>query len=243
MSYNYFAKVYDDLTENIDYKVRSEYISGLFADYGVGACSTLLDLACGTGTFSKLFADKGFEVTGVDLSTDMLEIASNKTDGKVLLINANMQDFVLQNPVDACICCLDSINHLNGIDEVKKTFENVRNSLKEKGIFIFDVNTVYKHNCILADNTFVFDEEEYFLSWDNELLEENKVRMLIDIFALQDNGDYKRYSEEFTETAYEIEELKDALSPYFNVLKVLDDLSDLTPNETSERVYFVCERI
>ena len=243
MSYNYFAKVYDDLTENVDYKVRSDYISDLFADCGVKNGASLLDLACGTGSFSKHFADKGFEVTGIDLSPEMLEIASFKTQGKVLLLNAEMQNFVLQSPVDACICCLDSVNHLESIDDVKKTFENVYNSLKEKGIFIFDVNTVYKHNFILADNTFVFDEENYFLSWDNELEDDNRVRMFLDIFVLQGNGDYKRYSEEFTETAYDTDTLKSALQPYFRVLNVFDDLSCLPPTDTSERVYFVCERI
>lgn len=243
MSYNYFARVYDGLTENIDYKARSEYISGLFAGYGILPGASVLDLACGTGTFSKLFSDMGFNVTGIDLSTEMLEIASFKTDGKVQLINAGMQDFRLTNPVDGCICCLDSVNHLDSFEDVSKTFENVYYSMKSGGIFVFDVNTVYKHNYVLADNAFVFDEEDYFLSWDNELLGDNKVRMLIDIFVLQENGNYKRYSEEFCETAYELEFIKTALAPYFKVHKVLDDLSYTAPSEKSERVYFVCERI
>lgn len=243
MSYNYFAKVYDDLTENINYKVRSDYISDLFADYNIKRGATLLDLACGTGTFSKLFCDKGFDVIGIDLSSEMLEIASFKCNGKVPLIKAKMQEFSLAVPVDACICCLDSVNHLECLEDVKSTFKNIYDSMKSGGVFIFDVNTVYKHNYVLADNTFVFDEDEYFLSWDNELLADNKVRMLLDIFALQDNGSYKRYSEEFIETAYETEVLLEALAPYFKNVKIYDDLTKNPPDEKSERIYFVCERI
>lgn len=243
MSYNYFAKVYDDLTENIDYKVRSDYISGFFADFNISPGDTLLDLACGTGTFSKLLSDKGFSVTGVDISEDMLSIAALKTNGAVSLIKADMLDFSLAEPVDACICCLDSINHLDNIEQVCAVFKNVHGSLKSGGAFIFDVNTVYKHNKILGNNTFVFDEEKYFLSWDNELLDNNKVRMLIDIFALQSDGSYERYSEEFCETAFEIDELKSSLAPYFKVINVFDDLSRNMPDENSERVYFICERI
>ncbi len=243
MSYNYFSRVYDDLTENIDYQVRSDYISGLFADRGIKSGASILDLACGTGTFSKLFFDKGFKVIGIDASSEMLEIAAFKTNGNVPLIRAKMQDFSLAESLDACICCLDSINHLNNIDDVKITFFNIHQSLKVGGIFIFDVNTVYKHNYILADYTFIFDEDKYFLSWDNELENENKVRMIIDIFALQENGEYKRYSEEFYETAFEIDELKKALSEYFKVLYVYDDLSRNDPKSDSERIYFVCERI
>ena len=63
---------------------------------------------------------------------------------------------------------LDSINHLNNKSDVQSTFENVYNSLKYNGLFIFDANTVYKHNNVLPDNTFVFDEEDYYLVWDNE---------------------------------------------------------------------------
>ena len=113
--------------------------------------------------------------------------------------------------------------------------------MAENGIFIFDVNTVYKHNAVLADNTFVFDKENYFLCWDNELLEDNRVRILLDLFVF--NGkNYDRFSEEFTETAYSTEELCSALKPYFDVLGIYDDLTRNLSESKSERLYFVCRR-
>lgn len=241
MSYNYFADIYDDLTENVNYKVRSDYISGFFNELKVKNGALVLDLACGTGSMAAELLKKGYSVIGIDASSEMLSAADFKTKGKMTLINAKMQEFSLSEPADACICCLDSINHLESIDEVIKTFENVYNSLKENGVFIFDVNTVYKHNCVLADNTFVFDEENYFLSWDNELQDENKVRIMLDIFFKEGNH-YNRFSEDFSETAYELDLLKASLLPYFSVLGVFDELTREMPQNDSERVYFVCKR-
>ena len=80
----------------------------------------------------------------------------------------------------------------------RKCFDCVYNSLDNGGVFVFDVNTVYKHQCILADNTFVFDEEDFFLSWDNEYLGDNTVRILLDFFVFNGSS-YDRYSEEFNE--------------------------------------------
>lgn len=240
-SYNHFAEFYDDLTENVEYKVRSEYISGFFNEYGLNSNAKILDLACGTGSFASELLNMGYLVEGIDASSEMLSIADNKLNGNVKLINAKMQDFVLSESVDAVICMLDSINHLEKVSDVEKCFECVYNVLNSKGLFIFDVNTIYKHNFVLADNTFVFDTENYFLSWDNELLENNAVRILIDIF--QFNGqNYDRFSEEFIETAYEKETLIKLLEPYFNILGIYDELSREKPQINSERLYFVCER-
>ncbi len=240
-SYNYFAEIYDDLTFNVDYKVRSDYISGFFNEYGLAKNSYIIDLACGTGSMSLELIKKGYKIVGIDASEQMLSVADSKLNGKAELINAEMQNFILADKADAAVCLLDSINHLENISVVENCFKCVYNSLREKGLFIFDVNTIYKHNKILADNTFVFDEENYFLSWDNELLQDNKVRILLDIFFYNGKS-YDRYSEEFTETAYSIDSLLCALKPYFNVLGIFDELTRNKPNSSSERLYFVCER-
>lgn len=238
-SYNKFADFYDTLTENVDYKVRSDYISNFFSKYGNGGVN-LLDLACGTGAFSKEFLDRGYTVTGLDLSCDMLTVADSKCGGKVNFIQGDMTDYQFINKFDYCISMLDSINHLNNIIDVEKCFNCVYDCLSPGGLFIFDVNTVYKHKNILADNAFVFDEEDFFLSWDNELLEDNIVRILLDIFVF--NGkNYDRYSEEFFERAYEIDELISKVHK-FEILGIYDELTLDVPNKKSERVYFVLKR-
>lgn len=238
-SYNTFAKFYDGLTENVEYKKRTDYISSFFKRYA-DKCDTVLDLACGTGSVSKYLVDLGYSVIGLDLSDEMLTVASSKQIKNAVFMKGDMTDFELPNKVDYCVCSLDSINHLKDISEVKKCFDCVYNSLKGGGVFVFDVNTVYKHKEVLGDNTFVFDEEDFFLSWDNEYLGDNTVRILLDFFVF--NGEnYDRFSEEFNEKAYSVNELKSVLNN-FNIIGIYDELTLDTVKDNSERIYFVLKK-
>jgi len=240
-SYETFAVFYDSLTENVDYKVRNNYISNFFSRYGNGG-KIVLDLACGTGTSAKLLAEQGYCVTGIDLSADMLTVAENKCPD-IEFIRADMTDFSLSQKVDYCICTLDALNHLTSINDVLACAKCVYNALNDDGLFIFDVNTPYKHKHILAEHTFVFDEEDYFLSWDNSYIGDNIVDIFLDFFIF--NGkNYDRYSENFKEKAYTVEELKQVLNNAdFEIMRIYDDLTENPPNDKSERLYFVCKKV
>jgi ubiquinone/menaquinone biosynthesis C-methylase UbiE len=241
-SYNVFAKYYDFLTQNIDYDAGSSFISGIFKDNNI---KSVLDLACGTGIISEKLIDCGFDIIGIDMSSDMLteaEIRLNSYKGRYSLINAKMQDFKLTESVDGVICCLDSINHLTDEKDVLKTFNNVFDSLNIGGIFIFDVNSVYKHQTALNNKAYVFDEEDFFLSWDNELLDDNIVRIMLDFFVF--NGEsYDRYSEEFFERAYSEASLSNMLkNAGFSEVRIYGETDFSEPNDESERLYFVCKK-
>ena len=220
MSYNTFAKFYDKLTENVEYKKRADYISSFFRRYA-DKCDTVLDLACGTGSVSKYLSDLGYNVIGLDLSDEMLTVASSKQIKNAMFIKGDMTDFELPHKVDCCVCSLDSINHLKDIVEVKKCFDCVYNSLNDGGVF-------------------VFDEEDFFLSWDNEYLGDNTVRILLDFFVY--NGkNYDRFSEEFNEKAYSVNELKSVLNN-FNIIGIYDELNLDDIKDDSERIYFVLKK-
>lgn len=244
-SYQTFAYLYDELTQNVEYEKRCDYIISFFEKNNIKS-GTVLDLACGTGSMSIPLIESGYNIIGIDCSEDMLEIASERLSNKsnnFSLLKAKMQNFKLSKKIDACICCLDSINHLNNKSDVQSTFENVYNSLKYNGLFIFDANTVYKHNNVLADNTFVFDEEDYYIVWDNEKIDDRTVRILLDMF-LYNGSSYNRFSEEFCETSYTVEELSQMLkNSGFKNIKVYDELSLDKPKENSERIYFVCKKV
>lgn len=244
-SYCEFSAVYDELTQNVDYPKRFEYINHFLIENNI-TNGTILDLACGTGSMSIELIKNGFDVIGIDLSENMLEIASNRLleyGDNFSLLKGNMTEYRLENSVKACICSLDSINHLNDINDVEKTFCNVYNSLDENGVFVFDVNTTYKHNEILANNTFVFDEEDFYLVWDNEFVSDRVVRILLDMFVWNGKS-YDRFSESFEETAYSIDELLDALCRAgFSDISVYDELTLNPPREKSERLYFICKKV
>lgn len=240
-SYNSFAQFYDSLTENVDYKVRSEYISNFFSRYSAGN-STVLDLACGTGSVSAYLAEKGYNVIGIDLSDEMLTVAAGKGIDNLLLIKGDMTDFELTEKVDNCICSLDAINHLIDFNDVIRCFECVYKSLNDGGVFVFDVNTPYKHRQVLFDNTFVYDEEEFFLAWDNNYHENDIVEIFLDFFVF--NGkNYDRFSENIKERAYKTDDLKESLIyTGFEIIGVYHELTEEEPREDSERIYFVCRK-
>ncbi len=240
-SYNAFAQFYDTLTDNVDYKVRSEYISDFFSRCGVNG-GEALDLACGTGSVSAFLAKSGFNVTGLDLSDEMLTVAASKNIENATFIKGDMTDFELPYSVDCCVCSLDAINHLIDFNDVIKCFNCVNKSLKDGGVFVFDVNTQYKHREVLFDNAFVYDEDDFFLAWDNEYEDDDIVKIYLDFFVF--NGkNYDRFSEVVTERAYSIDLIKEALvNTGFEFIGVYDELTENPPREDSERIYFVCRK-
>lgn len=239
-SYNEFAMLYDQLTENVNYEARSEFISSFLIAKGIDK-GNLLDLACGTGSFANEFVKLGYDVTGVDYSEDMLTVAHNKLNGDAILVKASMTEFSNENFYDAIICMLDSINHLESENSVQEAFDRAYENLKDGGVFIFDVNTIYKHQKVLGNNTFIYDEDDYYLVWDNELVNDKTVRILLDMFFF--NGEsYDRYSEEWEEIAYKNEELISMLnkSGFKNVEAVVSPFDE--NNDEPERIYYICEK-
>lgn len=241
MSYNVFAEFYDSLTENVGYKERADYIQKLIETFGKKS-GTVLDLACGTGSLTLELYRRGFDIFGADASVDMLCEAQGKCgeDEHVLFVCQKMQELELAEKIDTCICTLDSLNHLVNPEDVKETFKRVSSSLSEGGLFIFDVNSVYKHRKVLGNSCFIFDTDEVFCSWQNELDEEtNTVDIILDFFIPDENGLYFRETEEFSERAYGNEVLTEWLNEAgFEILAIYDDLSLEPPKPDSERKVF-----
>ncbi|MGN1417722.1 MAG: class I SAM-dependent DNA methyltransferase, partial [Acutalibacteraceae bacterium] len=209
--YGDFAFYYDTLTDNVDYEKMSSYIHGLLTENGIGE-GILLDLACGTGTLSMLLAKKGYEIVGVDASENMLSLAQQKKfecGADAVFLCQKMQELDLFGTVDAAVCTLDSINHVTEESAIREIFRRVSLFMNDQGIFIFDVNTPYKHESILSDNTFVYDMENVFCVWQNTYNEKDRsVRVSLDIFEKDDDDDvYYRRSEEFSERSYELEKI------------------------------------
>ena len=247
-SYGSFAYFYDNLTDNVDYEKRCEYMRGLLAENGVGE-GILLDLACGTGTVSLLMSDMGYDVIGVDASEDMLSVAQEKkmeSGADVIFLCQRMEELDLFGTINACVSTLDSINHVTDAETVKEIFRRVSLFMEDKGIFIFDVNTPYKHKKILGDNTFVYDTDEVYCVWQNSTDENLVTTVNLDIFEKDEDDEetYYRYSEEFSERAYELDDIKSWLEECkFEVTAVYEEMTREAVGDKTQRAVFVARKI
>lgn len=240
-SYNSFARFYDGLMEDADYKKRCEYILQLAKRHNHDMGITL-DLACGTGSLTRELAKSGIDVYGIDASAEMLSEAMQKTadDGlNILYLRQRMQNLDLYGTINTCVCTLDSINHLTDIELVKRTFDKVGLFMDDDGLFVFDVNTLYKHREILADNTFVLENEKVYCVWQNSLENDDIVSINLDFFE-EENGVYYRSEESFSERAYSDKQIRELLANAgFETEAVYGDLSFDLPKETEQRVIYV----
>ena len=243
MSYEYgFARVYDKFTENTEVEGRAAFTVELLRKYGVND-GFVLDLACGTGRLSEALIRAGYDLICTDVSEDMLAEARRRLQPygeKALILQQDMRAIDLYGTVRACVCSLDSVNHLISAEDVRRVFALVSLFTEPGGVFVFDVNSVYKHEAVLADNTFVYEDDTDLLVWQNEYDPGDRtVQMLIDVFSLRPDGAYDRFSEEITERAYTVEELTEMLSGAgFREICVFGDRRTAPPDETEERIWF-----
>ena len=243
--YDNFASVYDRLMSDVDYKARTKRLLQFFKEYD-RTPELILDLACGTGTMSALFARRGYAVTGVDYSPEMLSQAQQKLaafDPPPLLLCQSMPQLSLLEPVDAAICCLDSINYLTRARDVQRTFARLYDTIAPGGSLVFDVHAVSKMEKL--DGEVLLDEREnVFCLWRTRY--RKHVRMLdyeVDLFRLRPDGAWERNFEEHHQRAYSVEELRAWLEEAgFTAIRTHGELKLRCANERDGRIYFSCIR-
>ena len=240
--YNEFAYLYDSLINDVDYKKWADYYFGIFRRYGHKP-SLGLDLGCGTGNLTLELSRRGVEMTGIDISEDMLMVAREKSEGQdILYLNQDMTEFELYGTVDFVVSSLDCVNYITDKRELLKVFKLVNNYLDPGGLFIFDINTRHKLENIIGNNTFVLENDDVFCSWQNEYDKQRKLSDFYLTFFCKDEDGYARFDEQHTERAYEIHEIKALVEKSgMKLLKVYDSLSFENPKKNSERVFFVAQ--
>lgn len=244
-SYEAFAAYYDRLTADIDYPARAAYFDRILISHG-GNRGILLDLGCGTGSLCEAMAALGYDMIGADSSEEMLTVAMNKkyaSGQDILYLCQPMQSLALYSSIDACVCALDSINHLTRARDVQKTFARVARYLEPGGLFLFDVNTLYKHENVLAGNTFVYDYDEIYCVWQNSECVNGRVDYKLDLFFPCSDGSYQRETEEFSEQAYSPDEISGFLADAG--MKILECYAGDTfdaPGPKTERLVYLAQK-
>ncbi|MDD3253239.1 MAG: class I SAM-dependent methyltransferase [Lachnospiraceae bacterium] len=242
-AYTGFAAVYDMFMDNIPYEEWSRYLIGLLEEHDVKD-GLVLDLGCGTGTLTRLLAARGYDMIGVDLSEEMLEIAREKQveqpDG-ILYLQQDMREFELYGTVRAIVSICDSMNYLENCEDLVQVFKLANNYLDPGGILIFDLNTMYKYRELLGERTIAENRDEGSFIWENYFDEEERVNEYdLTLFIREQDGRYRKYEETHYQTAFELDEVKDALAEAgMELLVVYDAFTKEPPREDSERVYFI----
>ncbi len=243
--YNGFAAIYDRLMGDVDYSRWADYIEEIFRLNNIKPV-LVLDLGCGTGSFCTEMAKRGYDMIGVDLSVDMLSVASDKAHKyglNILYINQDMTQFELYGTVDAAVCLMDSINYITSKRGLKKLFKNVENYLNPGGLFIFDINSCYKIENILADNVFYSVDDEVAYIWENRYDRQKKLCTFDLTFFVREGDFYRRFDEIHKERAYSVDEIKELIeNSNMETVSVFDELSFSAPGENSERIFFVCKK-
>ena len=245
-AYSGFAKVYDLFMDNIPYEEWTDYVKELLAEEGVKD-GILLDLGCGTGSVTELLAESGFDMIGIDNSEEMLEIAMEKREESghdILYLLHDMREFELYGTVKGVVSICDSMNYILDDEDLLDVFKLVHNYLDNEGIFIFDMNTMYKYEQILADNTFAEDREESSFIWENYYDEEEEINQYdLSLFVQEKDGRYRKYEETHLQRAYEQQCVEELIKESgLELLHVYDAFTKDLPAEDSQRIYFVCRR-
>lgn len=240
-AYTGFAEVYDRFMDNIPYSDWADYLAGLLAEYGVKA-GLVAELGCGTGTITGLLAGKGYDMIGIDNSEEMLAIAREKQEkAEILYLLQDMREFELYGTVDAVVSICDSLNYILTEEDLKQVFLLVNNYLEERGLFIFDLNTVHKYRDILAGNTIAESREECAFIWDNYYDEETEINEYDLTLYVREEGElFRRYEETHYQKAYELETVKRLLGEAgMEFVAAYDAFTREAPKEESERIYVI----
>lgn len=238
--YEALAFSYDRLTQDVPYEKVLEFYERLLAQVGAKP-KTVVDLGCGTGSMAALLAEKGYSVTGVDLSEDMLIQAWEKCmdlPKPPMFVCQSMAELELPEPVDWILSCLDSLNYVTEPRDCRETLRRAYENLNPGGVLLFDVNTPEKLRA-MDGQVFLDEDEDVYCVWRGEFDEsENICYYGMDLFQRQ--GDlWERSFEEHREYAYSLEELTAYLRQAgFSKIDLFGDCRLEAPKAGEQRAFF-----
>ena len=245
-TYGAFAGIYDVLMDDFNYPAWAEYYLTLLERAGVKP-STMCDCACGTGSLSIPFAQKGIRVTGADLSGEMLEVAADKarrSGVQVMFVRQDMCRLQLPRPVDAMVCGCDGVNYLLTDERVRAFFDRAHATIRPGGALAFDISSPYKLEHVLGDGFFGEERDDVAYLWSNRFDPEKRtVRMDLTFFQRESGGLYRRFAETHTQRAHEPEALRAMLEQCgFGDVRIYGDRTLESPKANETRIHMTAVR-
>jgi SAM-dependent methyltransferase len=260
MSYTKFAYYYDRLMDNLPYTDWLRFMDSCWERYGKP--KTLVDLGCGTGSLAIPLAQNGLQVTGIDLSEDMLAVAQNKSQGipggvNVAWVQQDMREWELHEQVDAAVSFCDCLNYILEEDEIVQAFRQTYQGLKSGGLFIFDVHTPFTLISYAETQPFFMNEEDIAYIWTSELEDETcEICHELTLFVREDDGKsslskdrspqeskFLRFEETHVQRGYRLDWLKRQLLDIgFIDVECFGDFRFEPVHAETERAFFVCHK-
>lgn len=238
--FNLIAPYYDDLMAGVQYRFWVDYVEQILnrIDFHPRA---VLDVACGTGNVSEVMARRGYEVVGVDVAADMIEVARTKTGG----VKYHVQDIAeldLGRKFDLAISLFDSLNYITDVSHLARGIERVGDHLRAGGFFIFDINTIYALSHHFFDQANLVIEPKYV--WNSDYDPSTRICRVDMTFEVTENGQTKQFKEVHLQRGYSLEELSQMLiEASFEVVEVYHAYKFRKPTRRSDRVFFVARRL
>ncbi len=238
-SYERFAEVYAELMTDIPYNKYVEWIRHF-------APSTeypqLLDIGCGTGTLALMLHQAGYMVSGIDLSEEMLAVASARLEATgvtIPLYAMSMDQLDGFENLDIAIIPIDSINYVKEQQDVVETLQRIYDSLRDGGQLFFDVHSLFKMDEIFLDGPFTYDDGEITYIWHTEPGEyPHSVYHQMTFFVQAKDGLFERFDEEHFQRTFAIAQYETWLKEIgFTHIEVTADWTTHSPSEETERIF------
>lgn len=242
LPYSQLAPIYDHVMRHVDYDRWADYIQSVFERYGATP-KDILELACGTGVMACILDDRGYRMTGMDRSENMIAVARQKAlDGRrsIRFQAGDMVSMPVSGHFDAVLCLYDSINYIMDESDIAAMMDGLRGVLNTGGLFVFDVCTEinsrrYFHNQVDQESNGDFSYVRRC-----EYVPESRVQ--INEFQLTFHRGGKRYfsRERHEQRIYPVDRLAEICRESgYRVLGAFDGFSFGEASERSNRVHYV----
>lgn len=244
--YGDFASVYDELMEDVDYAAWAGYYASLLDEAGIGRGARVTECACGTGSLT-VHLSPHYEMTGVDISQEMLSVAAQKLRAagrQVPLIRQDMRKLRLHQAQDAVICACDGVNYLLDEKSLRDFFDAAFRALRSGGALCFDVSSLYKLSTVLADNTLTNTQGRVHYIWENRWRAGSRLLdMSLQIYERERDNMFRHVEEIQRQRAWTADELAGALEASgFECPRIFGDRTQRHPREKEERLHLLTRK-